>query len=392
MDPLLGVGLATVVVVMFLSIAFSLDRCSPVSTQRDEALGSVHECIEESLRNLPAVYTRSQKGAEQERVAVEEERFAQLYFGTTRCSMAIKAWMVPITIGMVVFVLYRCRWLTANGRMSVGRFVSVFLVVLYLLSSLTRMVSSVKAMVFHWGIVQASADIFTHCDPPPPAATLSVASVPPHGYGCVDVRYAGILNGVNLHVERGERVAIVGTIGSGKSTLLRVLVRLIQPDSGDAYMHGAPYSALDNAEVRRAIGYVPQSPTLFNRSLLENVRYGNEDVDEADVWALAERLGVSEALRAASDRGATVGKGGGNLSGGQRQLVWVLRVLLGGPEVVLLDEPTAALDPRSRELLAQVMRSVETVVFVTHDEQLVHAVATRVVYMDGGVVVKDERV
>jgi ABC-type multidrug transport system fused ATPase/permease subunit len=298
--------------------------------------------------------------------------------------MRLKLWMVPTIIAMVVFVLFRCRWLASRGLMTIGTFVSIILVVLYMLSSLTRLVSNVRGMVFHWGVLQASAHLFEDCGHTT-AHVPSDAVVPSTGYGCIGVRTQdGAVRHVDLHFELGERLAITGSIGSGKSTLLRLLVELIRPSEGVVYMHGLPYTELSVEEVRKAIGYVPQSPSLFDRSILENIKYGNESADEGDIWQVAGRLGISDALREIGLH-TLAGKGGSRLSGGQRQLVWIIRVMLRNPEVLMLDEPTSALDDASAGLLARLLVAVPTVVMVTHDTELIEAVATRVVRMDGGV-------
>jgi ABC-type bacteriocin/lantibiotic exporter with double-glycine peptidase domain len=188
-------------------------------------------------------------------------------------------------------------------------------------------------------------------------------------------RAAPILDGVSLVVWPGERVAIVGPVGSGKSTLLKLVVKLNVPDSGEIYLDGRSYRELSASQVMRRVAYVPQTPALFNRSIYQNITYGVRPApDPAAVAALLDRLELSDVF-AGLEGGleARVGKGGAKLSGGQRQVVACMRVLLQDPEIVALDEVTASLDAEMKRRLMRlfdVMFAGKTVLLVTHDPAL----------------------
>jgi ABC-type multidrug transport system fused ATPase/permease subunit len=389
---MLGCAMLITVTLLLLSLYISMSRCADVSTRRDLSLNAVQEEIDETLRNLPAVYASMQKEQQMQRIDVHEDAFGNLYYDTTRCAMSIKACMVPTTITLVGFTLWRCRNLTRASKMSAGTFVSVFLVIIYLMSSMMRTAAYGKAMVYHWGIVNASSSMFDHCNKTKNNSknnNNNNNNIPLSGFGMVDVSYAPsgstkeTLHGATLHVEPGERVAIVGPVGSGKTTLIRLLMRLVEPSSGTVYKHGSTYKDLSVQEVRRDFGYVPQSPILFDRTVIENLRFGNDGVTEADVWDAAERIGAVEALRAIG-LDTPVGKGGTRLSGGQRQMVWMLRVLLVNPAVIIMDEPTSALDDESKALVLAVIDAVGTAVVVTHDTAFVKAFATRTIEVHDG--------
>ena len=128
---------------------------------------------------------------------------------------------------------------------------------------------------------------------------------------------------------------------------------------------------------------MPQSPSLFDRTVLENILYGNERAAVADVWRAAERIGAEPALRSIGLH-TPVGKGGTRLSGGQRQLVWIMRVMLAGPEFVVLDEPTSALDGESKNVVLGLIDAVGTALVVTHDDEFAAAFSTRTLRMPSG--------
>ncbi|MCO5170488.1 MAG: ABC transporter ATP-binding protein/permease [Planctomycetes bacterium] len=157
------------------------------------------------------------------------------------------------------------------------------------------------------------------------------------------------LRGVDLALARGERVALVGPIGGGKTTAARVLAGVITPDAGQVLLDGRPLAEHEAASFRRAVAFVPQDPVLFSATLRENVGFGRT-TDEAAVWDALDVAGVADEVRAMpGGLDHEVGLRGRGLSGGQRQRLTIARALLGAPQVLVLDDITAALDAENEE-------------------------------------------
>jgi ATP-binding cassette, subfamily B, bacterial len=203
-------------------------------------------------------------------------------------------------------------------------------------------------------------------------------------------RGAPVLAGLDLHLRPGETLAVVGSSGSGKSTLADLLARHLDPDAGRILLDGHDLRALALASVRRHVVVVEQEPFLFHASLAENVRYARPDAADAEVAAAARAAGLGELLAALPDGLATVvGERGRMLSLGERQRVALARALLLDPAVLVLDEPTAALDPASEERVVHgyeaVMRG-RTTVLISHRLEVARR-ADRVVVLDEGRIV-----
>ncbi|HEY1386544.1 MAG TPA: ABC transporter transmembrane domain-containing protein [Dongiaceae bacterium] len=195
------------------------------------------------------------------------------------------------------------------------------------------------------------------------------------------------LDDFTLTVKPGERVAIVGPSGAGKTTVLQLLLRFYDPDSGVIRFDGANIRDLDPAELRRAIGVVPQDPTIFGASARDNIRYARPDTDDAAVRKAAEAAHALDFLeRLPQGFDTFLGERGVRLSGGQRQRIAIARAILRNPALLLLDEATSALDAESERIvqaaLDEVMKDRTTIV-------IAHRLATvlkadRIVVMDKG--------
>ena len=213
-----------------------------------------------------------------------------------------------------------------------------------------------------------------------------------------DVRFAypgrddPVLDGVSLKIARGERVALIGRVGSGKTTIQKLMLGLYQPTGGAVLLDGIDLRQLDPADVRRNLGYVSQDVTLFYGSLRENITMGLPYADENAVLAAAETACLLDFVnRHPKGFDMPVGERGELLSGGQRQSVGLARAVLHNAPLLLLDEPTSAMDFSTE---AQVTRKVtefaqgKTVVLVTHRTSML-ALVDRVVVIDQGRVVAD---
>ena len=200
------------------------------------------------------------------------------------------------------------------------------------------------------------------------------------------------LRGVNMNVRPGEKIGIIGRSGSGKSSLAKLLVSLYQPDSGSLLVDGVDIRQIDVSELRHNIGYVPQDIQLLAGTLRDNLVSGARYADDEMVLQAAELAGVHEFARLhPQGYELQVGERGQNLSGGQRQNVALARALLLNPPILLLDEPTSAMDNTGEERLKQRLQAVvenKTVILVTHRASLLSLV-DRLIVIDRGQILTD---
>lgn len=198
------------------------------------------------------------------------------------------------------------------------------------------------------------------------------------------------LQGVNFTIQPGEHIGIIGAVGSGKTTLERLMLNLYQPDSGSVMIDGTDVRQIDPGDLRRSVGTVQQSPQLFYGSIRENITMGHETAPDRAVVRAAELAGVMEFLRdSQAGLDTPVGERGESLSGGQRQAVAIARSLLYDPPILVLDEPTASLDPASEQRLLKRLTKLcegKTTLLITHKGTMLTLVS-KILLLDRGRVV-----
>ncbi|MCH7752648.1 MAG: ABC transporter ATP-binding protein [Planctomycetes bacterium] len=203
---------------------------------------------------------------------------------------------------------------------------------------------------------------------------------------------APALNNVSLSIAKGETVAIVGPNGCGKTTLVSLLPRLFDPDSGEIRYDGVEIRDASLSSLRRQIGVVSQDAIVFAGTPLENIAYGQANVDRARAEDAARRAYADEFIRnLPGGYEAVLGERGTTLSGGQRQRVALARALIARPTVVLLDEPLGALDLQLREQMQSVLKRLQrevgiTFIYVTHDQGEALSMSDRLAVMHDGTV------
>jgi ATP-binding cassette subfamily C protein LapB len=201
-----------------------------------------------------------------------------------------------------------------------------------------------------------------------------------------------VLKNVSFKLAPGEKLGIIGRIGSGKTTLEKLMLGLYQPTEGTVLLDGVDVRQVDPADLRRAIGYVPQDPVLFYGSLKHNIAMGAPYADDASILAAAEVAGVSEFANVHPDGfDMLIGERGESLSGGQRQSVAVARALINDPPVLLLDEPSSNMDHQSESRLRRQLAGAaanKTLLLITHRTALLELVS-RLIVIDAGRIVAD---
>lgn len=195
-----------------------------------------------------------------------------------------------------------------------------------------------------------------------------------------------VLENISFKIKKGEKVALVGPIGSGKSTAVKLLLGFQPLLLGTIKINNIDINDIPNQELRQNIFYIPQKPKLFNRTLYENIVYGlKEPPSEEDIISLLKNLKLDDLIDIFKEKmNFKLGLDGNKLSGGQKQIVWLLRSFYHKSKIIVMDEPTSALDKENKDLLIDNIKKLsmgKTLIIISHDN--IHSEFRKIQFKDG---------
>ena len=380
-------------------IGWALQRPLADTMQRTMALAAERQSsLIESLAGLDAVKVNN---AESERQYIWEQTIGTLSRLELRArmlsSLAMNSTMLVQQLAGVVVVVLGVYQIIA-GNLSMGGLIACYMLSGRALGPLTQ----ISGLLTRYQQAKVTLDSVNqmmelpqerHEDERPLKREALQGAVE---FRQVDFHYPdqqqAALQKINLVVRPGEKIGIIGRSGSGKSSLAKLIVGLYQADAGSLLVDGIDVRQLDVSDLRYNIGYVPQDIQLFSGTLRDNLMAGARYVEDELVLQAAELAGVHEFVRL-HPKGyeLQVGERGQNLSGGQRQNVALARALLLDPQILLLDEPTSAMDNTGEERLKQRLSAMigsKTLLLVTHRASMLSLV-DRLIIVDRGQIIAD---
>ena len=378
-DIYIGIGLFVILCIIIISVLYTIDKCKYVSIIRDDKYNTLMEEINDIMKNSVSVLNANSEEREERRNGIFQDDYYLYSRKSLYCAYNTSYYLIPLIILFLAWSLHRLYKSMKNKKIESHKIISIVLILLFIMRSLLVVVGNLKDQVFKWGSIQSSFDLFNNSCAPQEVQQLVVPDDLPSGFVLKDISYnyntnTPLLSNINLVIPLHKISLIIGEIGSGKSTLIKLLMKYQLPQQGTIYYNKQPYSSIPVEQLRKIIGYVPQIPVLFNRSIYENIAYSNTSITKTHIIDLMKELDLINMLHKFPEGLDTnVGVGGNKLSGGQRQIVWLLRVILQNPEVVIFDEPTSALDDDTKEIIYKMITYTiknRTIIMVTHDSYL----------------------
>lgn len=294
-----------------------------------------------------------------------------------------------------IVVVWLAAWMVLEQRFSLGMLIA-YLAYRDLFagraSMLLERLVELRLLRLH---AQRLSDI-SDTEPEPPACPASWDAIRSIGLRQVDFRYGAreplVLRALDLRIERGETVAIVGASGSGKSTLLKLLLGLLDAEHGEVLVNDRPLRSGERSALRAACGVVMQDDQLFAGSIGENIAGFSPEADPAAIAAAAHLAAIDADIAAMPMAYETpVGDMGSSLSGGQKQRILLARALYRQPQILLLDEATSHLDIANERLVNAAVRQLPCAKLVIAHRPETIAMADRVLVLDGGRIVREYR-
>ena len=366
------IAVALVVIVVMIRIAAAgkplhhdfADKAAAVDGEMIDVVGNM--ALVKAFSGIGREHSRFEETLGRELTA---RRRSLVYLEKLRLTHAV------ITIAMTLALLAWAIALWTAGRISVGDVVLVCTLCISILSATRDLAVALVDVTQH--MARLSEALKTLLVAPSLFDQPHAPSLVPTGarvaFEDVTFRYINerkIFEGLNLVIEPGERVGLVGPSGGGKSTMIALLQRFYDVSHGRIMIDGQDIARITQDSLRDAIAVVPQDTALFNRTLLDNIRYGRPDATEEKVWDAAAKARCDGFIHALPDGLHTmVGDRGLKLSGGQRQRIAIARAFLKDAPILILDEATSALDSEAEELIRAAFDKLmegRTVIAIAH--------------------------
>lgn len=399
-NPLVMGQVLGILVLVVLPALYFGRRVRKLSRASQDRVADTSAIAAEVLNAVPVVQSYTQEQAEAARFAAASESAFDTARKRTKVRSGLVAFIITATFAALLWGLYQGTQAVLAGKITAGHLGQTVVYVILLVSSV-----AVLAEVF--GDVQRAAGaterLMELLASESPVAEARDPLPLPSVQGGTALSLQGLqfhypsrpaqaaLADFDLEIAPGETVALVGPSGAGKSTVFQLLLRFYEAQSGRILLNGVPTDRLRLADLRSAIGLVPQDSVIFSTSAMENIRYGRPEASDAEVMAAAKAAFADDFIRALPEGYATfLGERGVRLSGGQRQRISIARAMLKNPPLLLLDEATSALDAESERMVQaalEVAMQDRTTLVIAHRLATVQR-ADRIIVMEHGRIVE----
>ena len=368
-----------------------------VSAETQNIFLEMTNIFHDSFENLMNIYLNNRKKSEEMKL----QKYLDDYLGKYNRQMNLISNMSIVTslisVGIFAIVIGMTFWNYSKGAISGKKFITVSLIIIYFMSFLINIGSWTSPELLRLGIIRNSMPflrsifvkternyvknpdlngdiVFDKISYAYKRNDGEVNIVEEEGVGVgVGGGNKNIFTDFSFKVEKGKKVAILGTSGSGKTTLVKLLLRLHTLQKGNIYINGIPIDRINPEDLRNAVNYVNQRTGLFQGSVIENMKYGNSN-SEKEIVGILEKYGLVDNFRALK-KGvySDVGVNGKEVSLGMQKIIMNVRGILKKGNIIMFDEPLAGLDGKTREKIIHMINDMskgKTLIVITHDKEI----------------------
>ena len=389
------------IIVVFYVIYVYVKNCKPLVKDSENDWVEVHEQIDDSINNLISIYSANQVKEEKKRIDdysnISEKSEKKLIKNNTkyRTYFSIIFIFIFIVLNYFSFQVYLKKKIELD-------LVSIVIINYTILTSFMSIFYDMKDFIDNQERVLVLEE---YLDKMPDIVkntrfnNFQTPQIFKDDYVKIEVKNLSfkyeennIFENLNLLILKQQKIGLVGNIGSGKSTLVKLIVGLKSSYSGKILINDIDIKRLNIDKLRNYITYIPQHPKLFNRTLYENITYGLPKIKELLIYQELESVGLHDIIKKFKKQmHKNVGKNGSKLSGGQRQIVWLLRSLFKDNRMIILDEPTSSLDDDNKKKVIKLINELSkkrNIILITHDKTILKNM-DRIIKLDKGKIIQD---
>jgi len=393
LSPSLTLLLLPPLPLVFFYARWSSRQMGIASQEVQDRLSDLGSHVQENLSGIRTIQAMVQEDNEIERFGATNQQYADAFYRQAQINSLMAAWMPSLAAVCSITILGYGGYLVLNGAMTVGELVAFFMYV-------SMVVQPFRVAGFVINLFQRAAvacdRLFEVISLPPEITDAPSARAPARIRGDIEIRHLTFqyndtlkpaLVDVNLQIEQGESISIMGRVGAGKTTLLKQIVRLVQTPRGSVWIDGHDVLDYPLAQLRSQIAMVPQDTFLFGEPLKDNLTYDDPNRELDRIWAAATSADLKTTIEDFPDQLDTiVGERGVTLSGGQKQRATLARGLIREAPVLILDDCFSSVDTETEEhILSELkrLRRGQTTILVSHRVSTARH-SDRIVVLDQG--------
>lgn len=394
-DKKMGIVTILILTITFVALIYMSRECTDHVNSTEEKINHFCDDTNDVFSNIEHVLASGTDKNELKRL----NNNTNLVY--TRCSsrdscnaqlkftFSIAYFIIMIIINGITLKLYY------DEKLSKSTLVTIFFMVLSLVMLYDSLIHEFQNITHSMGTYQELRTYFNKFDIVDEANLNDDMTISNGNIKFVDIKLKfgdkTVFNGLNLEINGNQKTGIIGEIGSGKSSLLKIISNIV-PFEGNVFIDGLNTRDYKHNSIIKNIAYIPQNPKLFNRSILENLKYGT-DHDIHKIKKMLAYYNLDQMFNSFENGLYTnVGKNGEKVSGGQRQLIYIIRSLFQNKKILIFDEPTSSLDNEYKLILMNLLNKInnKTIIIVTHDKDILH-IFDRVLVFDKGKLIEDIR-
>ena len=367
-----------------------MQPCINLSNDRYNLYEYKTENIQDKLSNLYSIYSSGNSQKEIDNYKIINKQFKDTQHSSLKCINNIK---IINTIGISILFLLLCTvtvYIYKQNKIQSEELVSIFMTLLFYMQGLNTIANFLPDYATHLGILKSINDYITEInyeESLKPDIILDKGIIQINN---LNFKYSNgkvIFNNFNLLINDNDKIAIVGTSGNGKSTLIKLIMGYYKIDDNTIIINNQDINKYNLKSLRKQISYINQNTKLFNISIYDNIKYGNtltnKEID--DIFIKYNLDSVFNNM----NKNTFVGVNGDELSGGQKQIILLLRIYNKNSKIIILDEPTSALDVKTKNIFLNLIKEISsnsTLIIITHDESNIELV-NKIIKIQNGIIV-----